>query len=76
IYASGHVGTTNDTRQAVVARFNADGSPDTSFDTDGFVQLQATPGVFANGDENSLGVAELQSGDVVVTVQGADAGGG
>lgn len=75
IYASGHVGITNDTRQAVVARFNADGSPDTTFGGDGFVELEATA-TEANGDENSLGVAELTSGGVVVTVNAADAGGG
>ena len=75
IYASGHVGTTNATRQAVVARFNADGSPDTTFGGDGFVDLEATPAE-ANNDETSLGIAELQSGDVVVTVNAADAGGG
>lgn len=75
IYASGHVGTTNDTRQAVVARFNADGSPDTTFSGDGFVELEATV-TEANNDETSFGVAELQNGDVVVTVNAADAGGG
>lgn len=75
IYASGHVGTTNATRQAVVARFNADGSVDATFGGDGFVELEATP-TEANGDETSIGVAELQSGDVVVAVNAADAGGG
>jgi uncharacterized delta-60 repeat protein len=80
IYASGHVGSTPATRQAVVARFNADGSPDTTFGGDGFVELEATPtegpGTGTNNDETSLGVAELQSGDVVVTVNAAEAGGG
>lgn len=75
IYASGHVGTTNADRLAVVARFNADGTPDTTFATDGFVELEATVDE-ANNDETSLGVAELQSGDVLVTVNAADAGGG
>ena len=76
LYASGHVGLTNATRQTVVARFNADGSPDTTFSGDGFLELgKATP-TEANGDENSLGVAELQSGDVVITVNAAEAGGG
>lgn len=74
IYASGHVGTDNATRQAVVARFNGDGSPDTTFGGDGFVELEATPEE-ANNDETSIGIAELQSGDVVVTVNAADAGG-
>lgn len=75
IYASGHVGTTNDTRQAVVARFHADGTPDTTFGGDGFVELEATT-TEANNDETSLGIAELQSGGVVVAVNAADAGGG
>lgn len=75
IYASGHVGTTNEDRQVVVARFNADGSPDTSFGGDGFVELEATPEE-ANNDETSLGIAELQSGGVVVVANAADADGG
>ncbi len=75
IYASGHVGTTNETRKVVVARFNADGSPDTTFGSGGFVELEATA-TQANGDENSLGIAELQSGGVVVTAQATDADGG
>jgi hypothetical protein len=80
IYASGHVGTDNATRQAVVARFNTDGSPDTTFGGDGFVELgQATstlgPATGTNNDETSLGIAELQSGDVVVTVNAAEAAG-
>lgn len=75
IYASGHVGTTNEDRQVVVARFHADGTPDTSFGEDGFVELGATPEE-ANNDETSLGIAELQSGDVVAVAHAADAGGG
>ena len=80
IYASGHVGSTPATRQAVVARFNANGSPDTTFGGDGFVELEATategPSTGTNNDETSLGIAELQSGDVVVTVNAAETGGG
>ncbi len=72
IYASGFVGTDEAARQAVVARFNADGSPDASFGGDGFVLLD----VSAAQNEQSLGVAELQSGDVVVTVQADDDAGG
>lgn len=75
IYASGHVGADNATRQVVVARFHADGTPDISFGGDGFVELEATPEE-ANNDENSLGIAELQSGDVVVVANAADADGG
>jgi uncharacterized delta-60 repeat protein len=77
MYASGHVGTDNPTRQVVVARFNADGSPDATFGGDGFVELEATTGPEeSNNDETSIGIAELQSGDVVVTVNAADVGGG
>ncbi|MEO0423886.1 MAG: hypothetical protein AAF184_16220 [Pseudomonadota bacterium] len=75
IYASGHVGTTDDTRQIVIARFFADGTPDTSFGGDGFVELEATA-TEGSGDENSYGVAELQNGDVVATVNALDADGG
>jgi uncharacterized delta-60 repeat protein len=76
IYASGHVGLTDATRQAVVARFNADGSPDTTFGGDGFVELGAATATEATNDETSIGIAELQSGDVVVAVNAAEAGGG
>lgn len=79
IYASGHVSADPSLRRAVVARFNADGSPDTTFGGTGFVQLQATTTVgpaTGNNDETSLGIAELQSGDVVVSVNALEAGGG
>jgi uncharacterized delta-60 repeat protein len=79
IYASGHVSADPTLRRAVVARFNADGSPDTTFGGTGFVQLQATTTVgpaTGNNDETSLGIAELQSGDVVVSVNALESGGG
>ena len=76
IYASGHVGADDATRQVVVARFFADGTPDTSFGGDGFVELEATVGVTGSGDENSYGVVELQSGGVVAVAHALDAGGG
>lgn len=72
IYASGFVGADEASRQAVVARFNADGSPDSNFGGDGFVELD----VSAATNEQSLAIAELQSGDVVLTVNAADDGGG
>lgn len=75
IYASGHVGTTDATRQVVIARFFADGSPDTGFGGDGFVELEATA-TEGSGDENSYGVAELQSGGVVAVANALDADGG
>jgi len=76
IYASGHVGITDATRRVVVARFFADGTPDTSFGGDGFVELEATVGVIGPNDEISYGVAELQSGDVVAAATALDADGG
>ncbi|MEM8547750.1 MAG: hypothetical protein AAGF46_06265 [Pseudomonadota bacterium] len=75
IYASGHVGIDDATRQVVIARFFADGSPDPSFGGDGFVELEATV-TQGSGDENSYAVAELQSGDVIATVNALDADGG
>ncbi len=75
IYASGHVGTDDATRQVVVARFFADGTPDTSFGGDGFVELEATA-TEGSGDENSFGVTELQNGDVVAVANALDADGG
>nr|MBV6630139.1 hypothetical protein [Oceanococcus sp. HetDA_MAG_MS8] len=75
LYASGHVGTADDSRQVVVARLFADGSPDTSFGADGFVELEATA-TQGSGDEFSYGVAELQGGDVVVVAHALDADGG
>lgn len=75
LYASGFIGNDDVTRQAVVVRFNADGSPDSGFGEDGNVQLQATAAVGSN-DEQSLGITELQGGDVIVAVNAVDAGGG
>ena len=75
IYVSGHVGITDDTRQVVVGRFFADGSLDTSFGGDGFVELEATA-TEGSSDENSYGVAELLNGDVVAVVNALDADGG
>lgn len=75
LYASGHVGVDDATRQVVIARFFADGSPDPSFGGDGFVELEATV-TQGSGDENSYAITELQSGDVVATVNALDADGG
>ncbi|MEM9314607.1 MAG: hypothetical protein AAGA95_08265 [Pseudomonadota bacterium] len=75
IYASGHIGTSDDTRQVVVARLFADGTPDPSFGGDGFVELEATA-TEGSGDEFSYGVAELQGGDVIVVAHALDADGG
>jgi uncharacterized delta-60 repeat protein len=72
IYASGHVGTAEAQYQTVVARFNADGSPDAGFGTGGIVTLDLAPG----RGEQSLSVAALSGGDVVVAVNATDADGG
>lgn len=70
IYASGHIGSTTTTdRELVVARFSADGEPDATFGTNGFVRLnlverqtvfQAPPvsdGGAGGGDNGSAGSA-------------------
>jgi uncharacterized delta-60 repeat protein len=72
IYASGHVGTDEKAFQTVVARFNADGSPDTTFGSGGFATVDLAPG----RGEQSLSVAALSGGDVVVAVNATDADGG
>ncbi|MEM8942350.1 MAG: hypothetical protein AAGC91_09350 [Pseudomonadota bacterium] len=75
LYASGHVGTSDDTRQVVVARFFADGTPDPSFGGDGFVELEATEAE-GSGDELSYSITELQGGDLIVVAFARDADGG
>lgn len=72
IYASGHAGTDDALLETVVARFNADGTPDTTFADDGFAQVDVAP----SRAEESLGVAELANGDVVALVNAVDADGG
>ncbi|MGQ0620492.1 MAG: hypothetical protein ACT4QA_11330 [Panacagrimonas sp.] len=78
IYASGHfdplpanVGDPVD-RMLVVARFNADGTLDTTFGGDGVVEQNVAVG----GDEQSFGIVELANGDVVVSVNAGDGNGG
>lgn len=76
-FASGFVddAVTSD-RQVVVARFNADGSVDTTFGTDGYVKHNLVvrtvddtvdPVVVTNaGDEQSLSLVVLASGELLV----------
>lgn len=71
IVVSGHAGTETDTR-TVVARFNADGTPDATFGRAGFAEVDLMPG----RNEQSLGVAPMANGDVVVAVNAVDADGG
>ncbi len=79
LYASGHLGTnTTVDKKVVVARFDQDGSPDPTFGEGGFVQLnlveqtvdtEAEPDVVTNdGNEESLGIVELDSGELLVQV--------
>lgn len=83
IYASGHVGaaTTVD-RTVAVLRFAADGTPDASFGVGGLVTVNVVPrvvddiGLVVNdGNEESLGIVELASGELVVQVNARDAAG-
>ena len=80
IYVSGHVGVAASDRETVVGRFNADGTPDTTFGTGGFVKFNVAPKDAANptstGDEQSPGIVELANGDVIVSVNAADGNGG
>lgn len=72
IYASGHVGTDAALLQSVVARFNADGTLDTTFGGDGVVEIDVAVG----REEQSYAVVELANGDVVAAVNAVDADGG
>lgn len=71
VVASGHAGTETDTR-TVVARFNADGTPDATFGRGGFAEVDLAPG----RNEQSLGIAAMANGDVVVAVNAVDTDGG
>ncbi len=72
IYASGHTDADPLDRKIVVARFNADGSPDTSFSDDGFAELNVVEG----GIEQTLSIVELAGGDIVIAVNAGDLNGG
>lgn len=71
IWASGHTDADATNRKLVVARFNADGTPDTEFGEGGFLVKDVVP-----GDEQSLGIVELSNGDVVVQANVSDGQGG
>ncbi|HET8939106.1 MAG TPA: hypothetical protein VFN67_36930 [Polyangiales bacterium] len=71
IWASGHTDADPMNRKLVLARFNADATPDTSFDGDGYLIYDAVM-----GDEQSLGLVELANGDVVVQANVSDGRGG
>lgn len=76
LWASGHTDVDPKNRQLVLARFNADGTPDTSFDDDGFLIFDLVPGPAPKGDEQSIGLVELSNGDVVVQANISDNQGG
>jgi uncharacterized delta-60 repeat protein len=71
LYASGHTDADPKNRKLVLARFSADGALDTSFDGDGMVVTDLAP-----GDEQSLGVVELENGDLIVQANVSDGKGG
>ncbi|MGD9737980.1 MAG: hypothetical protein AB7O56_00150 [Bauldia sp.] len=71
VYASGHIGA-NETASTVVVRFNADGTLDVNFAGDGVADIDVAAGRI----ESSLGVVELDNGDVVVAVNAQDEDGG
>jgi len=72
IYVSGHRGDVEKETVVVIGRFNADGTPDTSFSEDGFAEVDIGPGKI----EQSLAVAPLANGDVVAAVNASEDGDG
>lgn len=72
IYASGYAGVEDALKTTVLARFNADGTLDSSFGTAGI----ATVDIAAGREEASLGVVELANGDVLISVNAVDEDGG
>ena len=86
IWASGYVGQFTGypggvDRQVAVVRFNGDGTLDTTFDGDGIktFNLRTRQGIddkiSNDGDEYSMGLVELPSGDLVIQANVRDAGG-
>ena len=62
IYATGHVNMGGD-HQMVVARYNADGNLDTTFDTDGLVYVNVAAG---GTEETSRSIVVLADGKIVI----------
>jgi uncharacterized delta-60 repeat protein len=62
IYATGHVNDGGD-HKMVVARFNTDGTLDTSFDTDGLVQINVAAG---GTEETSRSIVFLTDGKILI----------
>lgn len=72
IYVSGHKGDSAAEKDpqtvTIVGRLNSDGTPDTSFSDDGFAEVDLGPGRV----EQSLAVAPLANGDVVLAVNATE----
>lgn len=76
-------------KQLVIARFKADGTPDETFSEDGFLEVnlvereeaddpntvETTVVVLNDGNEEALGIVELEGGDIVVSGNKRDADG-
>jgi uncharacterized delta-60 repeat protein len=76
-------------KELVIARFKADGTPDETFSGDGFLEVnlvlrvegddpntvETTVVVLNDGNEEALGVVELEGGDIVVSGNKRDAAG-
>jgi uncharacterized delta-60 repeat protein len=86
LYASGHIGATStDDKKIVVARFNAGGEPDETFGGDGFIEVNLVERtvdtepevdvVTNDGNEDSMGIVELDSKELLVQVNVRDANG-
>ncbi len=80
LYASGHLGSVGTVdKQVVVGRFDKDGKPDTTFGGDGFVSFNLVERtvddqevVTNDGNEESIGLVELETGEIVVQVNVRD----
>jgi uncharacterized delta-60 repeat protein len=71
IWGSGFTDVDAENRQLAIARFNADGTLDTTFDGDGVLVFDIVP-----GDEQSRGIVELANGDIIVQANIDDQNGG
>ncbi|HEY6727866.1 MAG TPA: hypothetical protein VI197_27725 [Polyangiaceae bacterium] len=72
IWASGATSVDPDDQQLVIARFNPDGTPDTTFQDEGFL----IHNVVVGGGELSRGIVELENGDIIVQANVDDGNGG
>lgn len=71
LWASGATNADPENQKLVVARFNPDGTPDTSFADSGFLVHDVVPGA-----EMSRGIIELENGDIIVQANVDDGKGG